>query len=77
MRIQKSLLLLTLLLLGLALGGHAQSQDEKSTKRNLTLDDYGEYSLPGAPIISPNGRQVAYTHDGQISAGKWGQSTFN
>ena len=65
MRIRQSLLL-NLLLLGLALAGPAQSQDEEPEKRNLVLDDYGEYSLPGAPIISPNGRQIAYTHEGQI-----------
>ena len=76
MRIRQSLLL-NLLLLGLALAEPALSQDEGSEKRNRVLDDYDEYSSPGAPIISPDGRQIAYTHDGQISAGKWGQSTFN
>lgn len=44
----------------------ALGQDDSTEERMLTLEDYGSIRAPGAPRISPDGRQIAYTLDQQI-----------
>ena len=54
--------ILTLLVLAAA----APGQDDASRGRNLVLEDYGNIHSPGAPRISPDGRNIAYSLDQQI-----------
>jgi len=54
--------ILAFLLLALPAAG----QDEASALRELTMDDFGKIHSPGSPQISPDGRQIAYTLDGQV-----------
>ena len=42
------------------------AQNDASDGRKLVLDDYGSFYSPGAPRISPDGRQIAYVLDEQI-----------
>lgn len=53
---------LTLLILAVP----ALAQDHAPQPRNLVLEDYGNFHSPGAPRISPDGKQIAYVLDQQI-----------
>ena len=44
----------------------ATASPAQEGKRLLTLDDYGEIRTPGAPSISPDGRQVAFAMEDRI-----------
>ena len=54
------LTLLSLLLVGAALGTHTSAQ-EAETLRPLAVDDYFAIQSVGSPIVSPDGAWVVYT----------------
>ena len=50
----------------LILAGTALAQEGDSDGRLLRLEDWDNLHSPGAPQISPDGKQIAYSLDGQI-----------